>query len=114
MTKAEQVHQAIMNLPYFDQFQMRTSVMKAAELAQTAVAEYERRIEELERRNNVLERAADRMARVAVDWVDRKLIDSRSALADALLDYAEIRLDATSGDAVRKLRLMFEAKGPTA
>ncbi len=35
------------------------------------------------------ERAADVMAKVADDWVERGLIDSRSALADARLDYGD-------------------------
>lgn len=48
--------------------------------------------------------AADAMARIAIDWVDRQLIGSRSALADALLEYAEIRCDDYSGNAVSKLR----------
>lgn len=47
---------------------------------------------ELERRCVDLEiklRAADEMARVCDDWVTRGLIDARSALADARLDYGE-------------------------
>jgi len=34
-------------------------------------------------------RAADAMARVADDWVERGIINSRSALADARLDYGD-------------------------
>ena len=34
-------------------------------------------------------RGADRMAKVADDWVQRKIIDERSALADARLAYCD-------------------------
>lgn len=59
-------------------------------------------------------RAADKMAQVAIDWVDRQLVGSRSALADALIEYAEIRCNDYSGNAVAKLREMLKAPSLTA
>lgn len=45
---------------------------------------------DLERENcrmKIALRAADQMARVIDDWVERGLIEARSAVADARLDY---------------------------
>ena len=56
-------------------------------------------------------RTADEMARVAIDWCDRGVIDTRSHLADVLLRYAAARTGAM-GDELNELRkvLAKEAK----
>lgn len=43
----------------------------------------------MEHEKDIALRAADAMAKVIDDWVKRGLIDARSALADARLDYGE-------------------------
>ena len=68
------------------------SACEAVDKAQERIAELEAAVEKKDIENSQLVmkvRAADVMAKVADDWVERGRIDSRSALADARLDYGD-------------------------
>jgi len=55
-------------------------------------------------------RAADEMARITDDWVKRRIIDSRSALADARLDYGQPhRYEAKENERIVRLERVVEA-----